>query len=235
MEKHPILDTIRVQDSEVEISLSVILWALFGEAFEPTKETLKYDFLMNDLKRVTMLSVDDKMMHYRWVASHITEAGENFPYINESAIYKHTLKYTVKVWWSFISHQIAPTTNNSTFGATNAYRIADFISKRELNISWIITENILDRVLQFRTILPFLYVISQLMRSAYIPNIGEVYWVIQLTKVVDLALIKNMRNSTALMIGLEIPNIVRGSPTIDLPISNSDGSFSFGPLATIHS
>lgn len=65
MKKQSILNTIWVQDTKVDISIRGISSSLFGVAFEMTEESVEYNFLMNDLKRVRRLSVGDKMMHYR--------------------------------------------------------------------------------------------------------------------------------------------------------------------------
>ncbi|KAF3618316.1 hypothetical protein FXO38_33498 [Capsicum annuum] len=113
-----------------------------------------------------MLSDDDKMMHYRWLAGLIAKAGENSPSTNGTKIYKHTLKFTTKIWWLVFMHRIAPTTNGNTLGVTNYYLVAAFVLGVELNILQIIMEEIRDRVLQFITTLPFFCLVTQLIRSA---------------------------------------------------------------------
>lgn len=45
------------------IFIKEISGALIKNIFEPIEETSKYDFWMKDLKRVTKLSVDEKIMH----------------------------------------------------------------------------------------------------------------------------------------------------------------------------
>lgn len=70
----PGLDTIWVWNIEVDISVRAILRALFVEVFIPPEDTSEYYFQMNDLKRVKMLSVGDKIMHYRWIMGHNAKA-----------------------------------------------------------------------------------------------------------------------------------------------------------------
>lgn len=61
--------------------------ALFGESFMRV-ETPKYDFWINDLRRVKKLTTDDKTMQYRWLVDHITEVGENVIWVNKAAFIK---------------------------------------------------------------------------------------------------------------------------------------------------
>lgn len=55
MKKQPRLNTIRVWDTDVNISIRVIYRAFFRDKFESTEKTLEYDFQMNNLNRVKML------------------------------------------------------------------------------------------------------------------------------------------------------------------------------------
>lgn len=59
----------------------------------PIKENLEHELQINDLKRVKMFRVDDKVMHYKWLAGHIAEDDENAPWVNGESIYRHTLKF----------------------------------------------------------------------------------------------------------------------------------------------
>lgn len=54
----------------------------------PVEETLKYDFSINDLKWMKKFIVDDKLIHYRWLANHIVENEENVQWDNGAKIYK---------------------------------------------------------------------------------------------------------------------------------------------------
>lgn len=49
---------------------------------------------MNELKRVKNLTIDDKLLYYKWLLDHIAEAEENAPWMNGEKIYKCTLKLT---------------------------------------------------------------------------------------------------------------------------------------------
>lgn len=63
----------------MDISVRAIFTDLFRKAFKLTDCTTKYDFWMNYLKKVKMLNMDYKMMHYMWMAGHIAEVGLNTP------------------------------------------------------------------------------------------------------------------------------------------------------------
>lgn len=70
---------------------------LFGEVLLPVEENLKYDFLINDLRRIKLIN-SDKNMHYRWLAGYNAEGRKNAPWLNGATIYKNSLKLAAKVW-----------------------------------------------------------------------------------------------------------------------------------------
>lgn len=119
MKKQPQLDTIRVRDTIVDVSIKEISRALFEETFDLVEELPKYDFKINSLKGVKKLNMDDKLMNYRWLAGYIAENDENALLVNRESIYNHTLKFLAKAWWSMVKYNIVPTTNNNNLGATN--------------------------------------------------------------------------------------------------------------------
>lgn len=65
------------------------------------------------------LTTDDKLMQYKWLDDHIVEASKRAIWINDAAIYKNTLKFNTKFWWSIVRHCIASAANNNTLGAAN--------------------------------------------------------------------------------------------------------------------
>lgn len=77
----------------------MIFNALFRKIFEPAEETPKYDLQMNYLKQVKKLTVDNKLMHYRWLTDHIAKNGENEWWFNGATIYEYTLNFKTKAWW----------------------------------------------------------------------------------------------------------------------------------------
>lgn len=97
---------------------------------------------MNQLKRVKKLSIIGKCIHYGWLVGNIVEAGENVPLVNTTSIYKHSLKFTIKAWWSVVKYQIISISNDNTLGVTNACLVATLVSKVDLNTPWIIVEEI---------------------------------------------------------------------------------------------
>lgn len=119
-----------------------MLRSLFKEVFVPIKETSKYDFQINNLRRVKKLATDDMDMQYRWLVSDIAKAGENAPWVNGATIYKPSLKFDKKAWWLLVKHQITTLSNDNTLGATNAFLEASLVTGVDLNIVQIITEAI---------------------------------------------------------------------------------------------
>lgn len=75
------------------------MYAFLEYIFEPVEETPEYDLQINDLKQVNQLTVDEKLMHYRQLANHITVNRENALWVNKASIYNHTLKFISKAWW----------------------------------------------------------------------------------------------------------------------------------------
>lgn len=47
--------------------------ALFGNTFKLVDETQEYDFWINDLKRVKKLSMENRLLHYRWLVDQIVK------------------------------------------------------------------------------------------------------------------------------------------------------------------
>lgn len=82
-----------MQGKEIHILVKVIWKAFFCEDFEQITETLEYDYQMSDLKKVEILSTDDKLMHYNWIADHVVEIKEWAKYVNGAVLYKHTELY----------------------------------------------------------------------------------------------------------------------------------------------
>lgn len=64
---------VQVWDREEDISIKAISNALFGETFELVDETPEYEYLIKDFKQVNKLPIDDKVLHYTWLADHIAE------------------------------------------------------------------------------------------------------------------------------------------------------------------
>lgn len=65
------------------------------------------------------LTTDDKNIHYRWLEIHIIKARENVSWVNGAngaIIYKRNSKFTAKVWWLVVRHQITHTTSENTLG-----------------------------------------------------------------------------------------------------------------------
>lgn len=118
---------IQFQDHEVVIFCKAISNALFGTTFEQAEETLEYDFSMNYFKRYNKLATEDKLMHHKWFADYIVDFGKNSPWVNGAIIYKNTLKYKAKSWWSIVKHHSVPTIINNTLVGTNAYLVATFM------------------------------------------------------------------------------------------------------------
>lgn len=84
-------------------------------------------------------------MHYRWLEDHIAENRENDPWVNRVTIYKHTLKFVTKSWWSVLRYYTIPAVYDNTLGATNVSLVATFMVELELNILKIIMEDIRDK------------------------------------------------------------------------------------------
>lgn len=49
---------------------------------------------MKDLKRVKKLSINDKVIPYKWLVDHIAKSRKNAVWVDGSMIYKHTWKFT---------------------------------------------------------------------------------------------------------------------------------------------
>lgn len=79
------------------------------------------------MKQVKKLTVDYKLVHYRWLIDHITKNEENAPWVNREDICKHSLKFSTKAWWSVVRHCITPISNENILGITNAGMVASFI------------------------------------------------------------------------------------------------------------
>lgn len=56
-----------------------MLRSLFKEVFVLVKESSKYYFQINNLRRVKKLTTDDMGTQYRWLVSDIAKVGENAP------------------------------------------------------------------------------------------------------------------------------------------------------------
>lgn len=179
---------------------------------------------MHDLNIVNKLNSDEKSINYGWPASHIIKAVKNSLWVNGVTIYKNSLKFTTKVWCPVVRHQIIPIDNRNTLGVANAFNVKALVSGVELNIPRIIEEQIQEKMLLFNTKLPFTWVVNQLMQSAQVSVINVVDQVIQQTKVVYMALIKDMCNPPTTKKMLKILEVVRVTPSSDIPMSGVNSS-----------
>lgn len=70
----------------MDISSRATSRAFFTNVFEMIEETPKFDFWMNVLKRVKIICMDDKVMHYSWLVGNISKESENSSRINRATI-----------------------------------------------------------------------------------------------------------------------------------------------------
>lgn len=177
---------------------------------------------------------NDKSIHYRWLAGHITKAGENYPCLNADTIYKNSLKFDAKAYWSIVRHCISPPSNHNILGKTNSCLVVALILRVDLNIPWIIIDEIQDRVLQLSTVLSFPCLMYLLMRNEQVLIIVVVDQLILPTNVANMILVKYMRNLFYPEKVLEIPNVVGGPLVNDLLAFDIGASSSSAPPTSIH-
>lgn len=102
-----------VWGTPIDILKKAIFKSLFRDDFEPPIKTLEFDHSMLELRKVKMLSMEVKLMHYKWLADHIIEVNERTDWVIGATIYKPTLSLTSKEWLSIVRHCIVPTSNDN--------------------------------------------------------------------------------------------------------------------------
>ena len=98
---------------QVDISLPVIRWFLYGEGIDATRTplTAEFDYHWQIVKdgqflREPSLSETTK----RWMALHLSIDGEGADWVTElkGAIKKANLTFTVKFLWLLVRHCLSP-------------------------------------------------------------------------------------------------------------------------------
>lgn len=81
------------------------------------------------------------------------------------AIYKYTLSFTIRDWWSIIRHHIEPIKNGNTLMYNKVEMVITIMVELYLNIIWIITDENRDRVRLFHTIFTFSSLVNYFLES----------------------------------------------------------------------
>ncbi|MCD7463867.1 hypothetical protein HAX54_051587, partial [Datura stramonium] len=84
-------------------------------------------------------------------------------------IYKVSLNFLAKSWWSTVRHHLAPTVNDNALSADRAALVACIMSEYLLNIPQIISVEIRERVVKENTTLPFPSLIYHLCMESGVP------------------------------------------------------------------
>ncbi|MCD9645686.1 hypothetical protein HAX54_034812, partial [Datura stramonium] len=119
--------------------------------------TTEYDYLMEAMKGIRKLSTKDKVMHFQWMENIITDDKKGVKWVTgRKPIYKASLNFLAKSWWSIVQHRVAPTVNYNVLSVDKAALVTCIMSEYLLNIPRIIATEIQEWEVKDHTTLPFL-------------------------------------------------------------------------------
>ncbi|MCE0481296.1 hypothetical protein HAX54_038947, partial [Datura stramonium] len=74
--------------------------------------------MMEAMKGIGKLSTEEKLIHFRWMANIIVEDKEEAEWVtSRNPIYKASLNFLARSWWSIVRHRLAPTVNDNVLSA----------------------------------------------------------------------------------------------------------------------
>ncbi|MCE3050541.1 hypothetical protein HAX54_047482, partial [Datura stramonium] len=130
IEKDPVLDSIRVRAIPVDILERTINRVLMGGDFTVPSRTTEYDYRMGAMKGIRKLSTKDKMFHFQWMANIIAEDKERVEWvIGRKLIYKASLNFLAKSWWSIVQHLLPPIVNDNVLSTERVALVACIMSE----------------------------------------------------------------------------------------------------------
>ncbi|MCE3050783.1 hypothetical protein HAX54_048142, partial [Datura stramonium] len=112
-------------------------------------------------------------------------------------IYKASLNFLAKSWWSIVRHRPTPIVNDNMLSADRAALVACIMSEYLLNIPYIIATEIRERVVKENTTLPFPSLIYQLCMESGLSVFPDIDHMITNIRTTDIALIKDDLNLVA--------------------------------------
>ncbi|MCD7449206.1 hypothetical protein HAX54_050644 [Datura stramonium] len=125
IKKEPVLDSLRVRVIPVDISEKTITRFLMDGDYTVPTQTTEYDYRMEEMKGIRKLSTEDKVMLFQWRTNINSKDKEGSEWvIGRKPIYKASLNFLAKSWWSIVRHRLASTVNDKVLRVDKAALVA---------------------------------------------------------------------------------------------------------------
>ncbi|MCD7455870.1 hypothetical protein HAX54_029907, partial [Datura stramonium] len=108
------MEMVRVRAIPIDISERTITRILMGGDYTVPIRTTEYDYQMEAMKGIRKLSIEEKVLHFQWMANIIVEDKEGEEWVTGiKPINKASLNFLAKSWLSIVQHRLAPTVNDN--------------------------------------------------------------------------------------------------------------------------